>query len=200
MVWWKRLGWMVIAFHIGTALLYNIEGFHVSLSVVGADTVSQSRLFDLLGRVSHSTPITAYARFTGLATGYGFYAPHVASPYVIEVVTYAEATGRCDTLIQPPWAFGSGAVRYRAFTSSLRYLLPEKRRLYDTDTLAIRYTRVLVRQAAHRFVGSCQTQPVWWRAYALTLPTLQAPHSTFFTLLADEPASFTHCKETLDSP
>src|SRR5690606_20993369 len=125
MVWWRRLGWTAIVFHIGTILLYNIGGFHVSLSVVEADTVCQSRLFDYVRQVGHSLPIAAYARLTGIATGYGFYAPHVASPYVIEVITGPDGMGQCDTLVRPRWAFGSGAVRYRAFTSSLRHLLPK---------------------------------------------------------------------------
>lgn len=199
MVWLRRLGWLVAAFHIGISLLYNIDGFQMSLSVVRADTTGQRRLFHCLRGINHALPVAAYARLTGIATGYGFYAPHVASPYVIEVIAAPDATGRGDTLVRPQWASGGGAVRYRAFTSSLRHLLPEKLRLFDTDTLAIRYTGVLARQAAHRMTGSCQARPIRWRAYVLTLPTLRSPRSTFYTLLADEPTTPTPCKRTPDS-
>src|SRR5690606_14839785 len=153
--WWKRLGWVVGAFHMSIVVLYNVVGFHQSTLVVArADTAGQSRFFDGLRRVGHLPAIASYARLTGIATGYGFYAPHVASPYVIEVAARSGAMGKCDTLTRPKWAQGAGAVRYRAFTSTLRHLLPQKQRLYKTDTLDIRYTRVLARQAA---LGIAQT-------------------------------------------
>ncbi len=190
MVWWKRFGWVVGIFHIGMVVLYNVVGFRQSVMVVtAAETTTSSRFFDRLRHVGRVPPIAAYARFTGIATGYGFYAPQVASPYVIEVVARSGATGKCDTLMRPGWARGAGAVRYRAFTSSLRHLLPAELRLYETDTLDIRYTRVLARQAAVGMADAHAAHAIRWRTYVVGLPPLHATRSAYATLLIDEPVA-----------
>src|SRR5690606_28733080 len=93
---------------------------------------------------------------------------------------------KCDTLTRPKWAQGAGAVRYRAFTSTLRHLLPQKQRLYKTDTLDIRYTRVLARQAALGIAQTYGAHAARWRTYAVRLPRLHAPHSAYATILIDE--------------
>lgn len=184
---WRRLGWVVGAFHIGTILLFNVVGYHMSLSVVAPQGIpQQSRFIDRLRSLGHTAPIVHYARFTGIATGYGFYSPHVASPYVIEVVACTGGPQPCDTLVRPGWARGAGAVRYRAFTASLRNLLPAEQRLYDTDTIAIRYTRVLARQAALHIAEAYGAQAYRWRAYVIHLPTLRARRSITATPLIDE--------------
>lgn len=184
---WRGLGWLVGAFHIGTILLFNVVGFHLSLSVVAPEGIPpQSRLIHQLRKLGHTAPIMRYARFTGVATGYGFYAPHVASPYVIEVLACSGEPRKCDTLVRPRWARGAGAVRYRAFTTSLRNLLSEKQRLYDTDTLAIRYTRVLARQAALHMAEAHGASAARWRAYVIHLPGLGASHAAYATPLLDE--------------
>lgn len=190
---WRRLGWVVGTFHIGTILLFNTVGFHMSLSVVAPqDVPRQSRFIDRMRNLASTAPIVHYARLSGTATGYGFYAPHVASPYVIEVLGNAGVRQPCDTLVRPRWARGAGAVRYRAFTASLRNLLPADRRLYDTDTLTIRYTRVLARQAALRIAEAHGMQATRWRAYVINLPPLRARRSVYATPLIDEPLAEPH--------
>lgn len=188
MVWWKRFGWVVGIFHIGMVVLYNVVGFRQSMmAVTAAAATTESRFFDRLRHVGRVPPLAVYARLTGIATGYGFYAPHVASPYVIEVVARSGTTGKCDTLTRPGWARGAGAVRYRAFTSSLRHLLPEKLRLYETDTLDIRYTRVLARQAAVGMADAHAAHAIRWRTYVVGLPRLHTTRTAYATLLIDEP-------------
>ncbi|HLU15967.1 MAG TPA: hypothetical protein VKZ71_09045 [Burkholderiaceae bacterium] len=178
---------MTVAFHVGIVVLYNVVGFHLSTLVVErAGTAGQSRFFERLRHLGHVTPIAVYARYTGIATGYGFYAPHVASPYVIEVAARPAAVGKCDTLTRPEWARGAGAVRYRAFTSTLRHLLPREQRLYETDTLDIRYTRVLARQAALGIAQTYGAHAVSWRTYVVGLPRLRARHTAYATTLIDE--------------
>lgn len=187
MVGWKYLGWVVGAFHIGVIVLYNALGLRQSMmAITTAGPTTECRLFDRLRDMGRKPPISTYAHLTGIATGYGFYAPHVASPYVIEVVACSEATGKCDTLTRPGWARGAGAVRYRAFTSSLRHLLPKKLRLYETDTLDIRYMRVLARQAAIGIADAHEAHAIRWRTYVVGLPSLYATRSAYATILIDE--------------
>lgn len=177
-----------LAFHIGVPVLHNVQGFLQSLHIVQQDD-SMVGTVAWMQRFARIWTLDAYGRLTGLATGYGFFSPHVASPFTLQAVVCTVPNQVCDTLVRPAWAYGSGSVRYRAFTSGLRNLLPPHLQHGQADSLATRYTRVLAARMARRMTADCPgSRLTSWQVYVAALPDLNGSALTYLQLHTDEKA------------
>jgi len=179
---------LAMAVHLSIPVLHNVGGFLQSIAIVQANDRQDGlvAIIDRIQQMNEQHPLAAYGRYTGMATGYGFFAPHVASPFVLQAVVCQPGSPQCDTLAAPPGFARNTAVRYRAFTSGMRNLLPETWQHYGTDPLAVRYTRALVRQTAQQWAARCGAELVSFSVYAVRLPTLRQPGIQYVDLYAGD--------------
>ncbi len=177
---------VILLVHLGVPVLYNVQGFLQSLHIVKQDDATLGPIARIQ-RVGAVRPLAAYGRLTGLATGYGFFSPHVASPFTIQAVACAAPDRLCDTLVRPHWAYGSGGVRYRAFTNGLRNLLPPHlQHGQQADSLTARYWRALAGRMAGRMLADRPgSRLAAWQVYVAALPGLNESTITYLQLYAD---------------
>ena len=172
---------LVMAVHLSIAVWHNLGGFLQSIAIVRGDQ-KDTKLHAFISniqQIGRPFPLATYGQHTGIATGYGFFAPNVASPFVLQAIVRQPGSHRCDTITAPPRLTGTTAVRYRAFTTGMRRLLPETWQHYGVDPLAERYTRVLARQTAQHWADCLGAELVSFSVYAVRLPTLRRPGTQY---------------------
>ena len=175
---------LIMAIHLSIPIMHNVGGFFQSLAIVKKNKERNDMhvLAERIQMFNERAPLSAYGRYTGVATGYGFFAPQVASPFMLQVVVNLEGHHRCDTIMAPPRLRRGEAVRYRAFTTSMRNLLPETWKHYGTDPLAVRYTQVLARHTAQQWAADLGGEMVSFSVIAVHLPTLRHPVHQFIDI------------------
>jgi len=152
-----------LLFITGHNILAIADGLREVYGVRPLPAATESGLRTLL-----TNPIIAhYGVLTGIAMGYGFYAPQVGSPHVaaLELLT----GNRRDTLFHPGLRTSTGIMRFSSALDVIRWTTS------TADTAAHRFAKHVVDQLAKRYLKRTGADSVHCRIYRIQPPGLKRP-------------------------
>ncbi|WP_353197621.1 hypothetical protein [Parapedobacter defluvii] len=186
---WQRLAaTLVILFHLTVIGVHNIwaslEGWSRSREASDVSATATAML-QTMQQAALSPLIHGYARFTGLNTGYTFFAPQVGSFYHYEVACFGPDGTSRDVVYRPALSGTQGYLRYQNFLEVFHVLHSED----PAEDSERRYARAVAKSMAKHLLPdpACSQYRIKVGVYAprsLRGPST-APLLAVFTLYAD---------------
>ena len=92
----KIILYLLLAFNISSIVTVNIRGLLTGYYgfYYTRDAVHNNPVYSSLSFVEDFRPLSLLLSYTGLETGYGFFAPNVASDFIVELECYDSAGNR----------------------------------------------------------------------------------------------------------
>jgi len=104
--------------------------------------------YELTEKVVHSAPVSLFLSYTGFDTGYGFFAPNVASDFVLMFELKDSMGNTLQQCIMPHFEQKESMVRYTSmFNMFLDKISQEPQ---DSSSQYIQYLDIVIRQIAQK--------------------------------------------------
>lgn len=132
-------------------------------------------LYKSTGAINDVVGVRWYSAIAGIDAGYGFFAPNVASSYILEFMSYNKNGELLHTRQQPNFAHRESAVRYSSLLDAFQdKLLGDG----DVHSLQQRHLNAIIKSMAYSaFDGDQQIDEVQATLYLYHFPTLKAYRS-----------------------
>lgn len=102
------------------------------------------------GRLLHLAPVAYYAQYSGIARGYGFFAPQVGSTCRLELDLYDDDGTLLERCPAAGLTLRESRLRFTGFLDLFHTLLPQDEETPE-DTLRQRYAQAVARNIADRY-------------------------------------------------
>lgn len=148
----RSLFYFFLGWHFLCILVYNV---HSTARGYGQlEEVPGSGYFQHAERIANTVaslmPLRVFARCTGTATGYGFFAPQVGSSFVLEVSLLDGHGSVLATTRTPPLKQAHSHLRYHSLLNRMQHLLEGDMGDGAAVSLTLRQARALAHCLAQR--------------------------------------------------
>lgn len=123
----KRFLLLLLLFVSGSIFIVNVRGMLQSYYgfYYTKEAVQHNKIYNSLSFVEDLRPYSIFLTYTGLETGYGFFAPNVASDFVIEI-SCADSSGKINDNVASLVKTKEGFLRMNTASSMFMcYTMPD---------------------------------------------------------------------------
>ncbi|OZI07715.1 hypothetical protein BWI93_13195 [Siphonobacter sp. BAB-5385] len=134
-----------------TAKDYLSETETVKGSKIEKDLIQKS-----IYKVLELPGITPYTVISGVDAGYGFFAPNVASSYIVECVMKDKNGKVIDRKYSPALQTNEGTLRYETLISGFQERMKAIKKK-NTTTLYTRFLDIVLKSIGHNMLNTCKS-------------------------------------------